>query len=156
MSERHANVMVQPAILYLGALAAGCLMEFFLPLGPGVAGGTLRPVIIGLGLAAIGVAVAGMAIRQFIGAGTSVPVHTPTDALVTHGLYNLSRNPIYIALSVFYVGLSIALTTGWALLLLPVVIAILQKGVIKREEAYLKKEFGERYLDYMNKVPRWL
>lgn len=155
MSERHANVLVQPPILYMGALAAGCLMEFFFPLGPGLAGGTLKPIIIGLGLAAIGGVLAWNAIRQFVDAGTSIPVDEPTDALVTSGLYSWSRNPIYIALTVFYVGLSIALTSGWALLLLPVVLIALQKGVIEREEIYLEKEFGERYLAYKNKVPRW-
>ena len=94
--------------------------------------------------------------RLFVDAGTSLPVHTPTNALVTTGLYGWSRNPIYIALSVFYVGLSIALTTGWALLLLPLVIFVLQKGVIEREEAYLTEEFGEEYTAYKKRVPRWL
>ena len=156
MSERHANALVHPPILYLGGLVTGCLLELLVPLGPGLAGGTPRPVWIGLGLAAIGVAIAVKAIRQFTDAGTSLPVHTPTDALVTEGLYSWSRNPIYIALSVFYVGLSIALTTGWALLLLPIVIVVLQKGVIEREEAYLAEEFGAQYLAYKKRVPRWL
>ena len=135
MSERHANALVHPPILYLGGLVAGSLLELFMPLGPGLAGGTARPIWIGLGLAVIGVAIAVKAMRLFADAGTSLPVHTPTDALVTTGLYSWSRNPIYIALSIFYVGLSIALTTGWALLLLPIVIFALQKGVIEREEA---------------------
>lgn len=156
MSERHADVLTQPPYLYIGGLAAGCLLELFIPLGPGLAGGTARPVWIGLGLAAIGVAIAVKAVRLFAHAGTSVPVHKPTDALVTTGLYSWSRNPIYVALSVFYVGLSIALTTGWGLLLLPLVIFTLQKGVIEREEAYLMEEFGEAYLGYKEKVPRWL
>ena len=156
MSERHANALVQPPILYLAGLVTGCLLELLMPLGPGLAGGTARPIWIGLGIAAIGVAVAVKAIRLFADAGTSLPVHTPTDALVTDGLYRWSRNPIYIAVSVFYAGVSIALTSVWALLILPVVIAILQKGVIEREEAYLSEEFGAPYQEYKEKVPRWL
>lgn len=156
VSENHANVLVQPPRLYLGGFVAGCLMELLLPLGPGLGGGTLRPIFIGLGLAAIAVAIAGKAIRQFADAGTTIPVDEPTDALVTHGLYSWSRNPIYIALSMFYVGLSIALTTGWALLFLPVVLGVMQKGVIEREEAYLQKKFGAPYEKYKEKVPRWL
>lgn len=156
MSERHANVLVRPPYLYLGGFITGCLMEFLVPLGPGLAGGTARPVWIGLGLAAIGVAIAWQAIRLFADAGTSIPVDEPTDALVTRGLYSWSRNPIYIGLTVFYLGLSIALTTGWALLILPLVLAVMQKGVIEREEAYLGQEFGAQYLEYKDKVPRWL
>jgi len=156
LSENHANVLVRPPNLYLGGLVAGCLLELVLPLGPGLAGGTLRPIIIGLGLAAIGIAIVWKAIRQFADAGATIQVDEPTDALVTHGLYSWSRNPIYIALTLIYVGLSIALTTGWALLFLPLVLGVMQKGVIEREEAYLEQEFGTPYLEYKNKVPRWL
>ncbi|GBE43105.1 hypothetical protein BMS3Bbin10_01177 [bacterium BMS3Bbin10] len=156
MSERHAEVLVRPPILYLGGLFAGCLIELFLPVGPGLAGGTLRPVAVGLGLAAIGLGIGLKGIRQFSNAGTSLQVDEPTQALVTDGLYRWSRNPIYIGLSVLYAGLAIALTTGWALLLLPVVIAVMNKGVIEREETYLATEFGEDYLAYKERVPRWL
>ena len=156
MSESHANALIRPPYLYLGALALGSLMELFVPLGPGLAGGGARPLWIGLGLAAIGFAVCWKAFRQFADAGTSVHLDEPTHAIVSEGLYGWSRNPIYIALSVVYTGLSIALTTGWALLLLPVVIAVLIKGVIEREEAYLAQEFGDDYLAYKRQVPRWL
>jgi len=156
MSERHADVLVRPPFLYLGGLTAGCVAELFLPLGPGLAGGTARPVWIGLGLAAIGVAIGWKAFRQFADAGTSIQLDEPTHALVSDGLYGWSRNPIYIGLTVVYAGLSIALTTGWALLFLPVVIGILKKAVIEPEEAYLAQEFGDGYLDYKRQVPRWL
>ena len=156
MSEHHANVLVRPPNLYLGGLVAGCLFELLLPLGPGLAGGTLRPIVIGLGLAAIGATFVWKASRQFADAGTTIPVDEPSDALVTHGLYGWSRNPIYMALNVIYVGLSIALTSGWALLVLPVLLIVMKKGVIEPEEAYLEKEFGAQYHEYKDKVPRWL
>lgn len=156
LSECHANVLVRPPNLYLGGLASGCLLELLWPLGPGLAGGTLRPIIIGLGLAVIGIVIIWKAVRQFADAGTTIPVDEPTDALVTHGLYNWSRNPIYIGLTIIYAGLSIALTSGWALLVLPVLLMIMNKGVIEAEEAYLSQEFGAPYLEYKEKVPRWL
>ncbi len=156
MSERHANVLVRPPNLYLGGLVAGCLFELLLPLGPGLAGGTLRPIIIGLGLAAIGATFVWKAVRQFADAGTTIPVDEPTDALVIHGLYSWSRNPIYMGLNVIYVGLSIALTSGWALLALPVLLIVMKRGVIEPEEAYLEEEFGAQYREYKDKVPRWL
>ena len=156
VSNRQVDALVRPPTLFLGAFTVGCLLEIFLPIGPGLAQGTGRPIWIGLGIAVIGAGIAAKAVSQFTEAGTSVPVHEPTDALVTNGLYALSRNPIYIALIVFYVGLSIALTTGWALLLLPAVVAVLRKGVVEREEALLTQEFGDAYVAYKKKVPRWL
>lgn len=53
-------------------------------------------------------------------------------------------------------GLSIALTSVWALLLLVPVLLILQQGVVLREEAYLERKFGEAYAAYKARVPRWL
>ena len=44
----------------------------------------------------------------------------------------------------------------WALLLLPFITVFLQRTVVKREESLLAQEFGDDYLAYTNKVPRWL
>ena len=156
VSKHHVNALVRPPNLFLSGLTAGCVLELIAPLGPGLAGGSARPVWVGLGLVVIAVGIAAKAVSQFTQAGTSIPVDQPTDALVTNGLYGLSRNPIYIALVILYLGLSIALTSGWALLVLPFLIVILQRGVIEREEVFLAKEFGETYLSYKKKVPRWL
>jgi protein-S-isoprenylcysteine O-methyltransferase Ste14 len=48
------------------------------------------------------------------------------------------------------------LTSLWVLLLLIPVLAILQRGVVEREEAYLERQFGETYRKYKTRVPRWL
>lgn len=156
MNHSHIEVPIRPPNLYLGGLAAGCLLELLYPIGPGLAGGTGRAIWIGFGIAVIGIAIAWKAIVQFTDAGTTVPLDEPTDALVTDGLYNWSRNPIYIGLTVLYTGLAIALTSGWSLIILPLIVFVLQKTVIEREESFLEKEFGEPYLAYKRRVPRWL
>lgn len=156
LSDQHIEVPVRPPVLFMGGLIAGSIMELILPLGPGLAGGSLRAVFIGLGLAAIGIGIGWKSIVQFADAGTSVQLGEPTDALVTDGLYLWSRNPIYIGLCVLYTGLSIALTTVWALLLLPAIVLFLQRTVIEREEALLEREFGEAYSAYKARVRRWL
>lgn len=156
MTKPHADAAIRPPYLFLGGLAAGCVLELIAPLGPGLAGGNARAVGIGLGLAVIGFGIAAAAIRRFARAGASIQLDEPTEALVTDGLYAVSRNPIYIGLITAYAGLAIALTTGWALLLLPVLVAMLRRGVVLREEAYLEEAFGEAYRAYRNKVPRWL
>jgi protein-S-isoprenylcysteine O-methyltransferase Ste14 len=156
VSKNSIDVLIRPPSLYLGGLTVGCLLDFIYPIGPGLAQGTARPVYIGLGLALIGVLIAWRAIAQFAEAGTTIQLDEPTEELVTNGLYSWSRNPIYIALTLIYVGLAIALTSGWALIVLPAVIVILRKTVIEKEEILLEKEFGTPYLAYKKKVPRWL
>lgn len=156
MSEKHIVVPVRPPNLFLGSLALGAILELIYPIGPGLAGGSARAVWIGLGIAVVGIALGWKAIVQFTEAGTTVPLDEPTDALVTNGLYAWSRNPIYVALTTAYSGLAIALTSGWALILLPFTLFFLQKTVIEREEELLAREFGDTYLEYKKKVPRWL
>jgi protein-S-isoprenylcysteine O-methyltransferase Ste14 len=55
-----------------------------------------------------------------------------------------------------YVGLSLALNSGWALALTPVLVWIMHAGVITREEEYLERKFGNDYLRYKQQVRRWL
>ena len=89
-------------------------------------------------------------------AGTSVVPSEPSTALVTTGPYRFTRNPIYIGFVLAYFGLAIVLTSMWVLLLLIPVLAILQRGVVVPEEAYLERKFGDAYRKYQAHVPRWL
>ena len=44
----------------------------------------------------------------------------------------------------------------WAILLLPVALVAISRGVIEREERYLERKFGEKYIRYKARVRRWL
>lgn len=151
-----ADVPTEPPTLFLSALAAGCVLELIWPLGPGLASGTWKPVAIGLFFALLGVFFGWRSVARFNEAETSFIIHEPTNALVTAGIYRLSRNPIYIGLVTLYFGLSLMLTSVWCLILLPVLVGVLQKTVIEREEAFLEGKFGDAYTDYKATVPRWL
>ena len=67
-----------------------------------------------------------------------------------------SRNPMYIALTLLYLGIAIYFGLVWALLLLPFALATIHYGVIIREESYLERKFGEDYLAYKSRVRRWI
>ena len=55
-----------------------------------------------------------------------------------------------------YVGVAILLNTAWPLLLLPLVLLVMHRGVILREERYLEQKFGDEYIDYKMRVRRWI
>ena len=89
-------------------------------------------------------------------AGTAIPPWEPSTALVTTGVYGLSRNPIYLGMILIYVGIAFVFAASWAFLLLLPVLVALQIEVIRREETYLERRFGEAYRHYRQEVRRWL
>jgi protein-S-isoprenylcysteine O-methyltransferase Ste14 len=152
----YAEVAIKPPLLFLGALALGCLLSLFLPLGPRLASANRLALVVGLTFVAIGFALAGLSARAFRLAGTDIVPGRPATALVTTGPYQYTRNPIYIGFVLVYFGLAIVLTSLWVLVLLVPVLVILQRGVVEREEFYLERKFGGTYRKYKAQVPRWL
>lgn len=152
----HANVAIRPPFLFLGALVLGCLLTLLFPLGTRLASPNRLALTVGLVFVVLGFVLGILAARRFRLAGTPVPTDRQVTALVTVGPYWFTRNPIYIGLILVYFGLSIILTSFWALVLLVPVVMILQRGVVAREEAYLENKFGDAYRAFKARVPRWL
>ncbi len=139
-----AGVVVPPPAIYALGFGVGYAIERWAPValfGAG-AGGAWRPVIAWLLIAAAGCLMAS-AVLLFRRAGTSpVPVK-PVTALVVQGPYRFTRNPMYLGLVALYLGLTLLVNSLWPLVLLPVVLGIMQRWVIAREEAYLTRAFGD-------------
>ncbi len=104
-------------------------------------------------LAVIG---AGAALTRFARAHTTVFPHRPARALVVTGIYRFTRNPMYLSLAVLYSGLALLIDSWWPLALLPLVLVIIDRGIIAREERYLLAVFPSRYAEYRRRVRRWL
>ena len=87
-----------------------------------------------------------------------VPIRTdrPVPRLTTEGPFRYTRNPSYLALAVIYAGIAVLRNSLWAMLMLPLVVMVIQRGVIGREERYLERTFGEEYLAYKERVHRWV
>jgi protein-S-isoprenylcysteine O-methyltransferase Ste14 len=150
-----AGVIARPPFLYGGFLLAGLVLEFQWPLEAFSALPRERSVILGAALCVAGGAVLVAAFRRFKAVGTNIPTWQPTTALATDGIYRLSRNPIYLGLTLVYAGLAVALASFWPLLLLVPLLAVMRYGVIAREEAYLERLFGDDYRAYRQRVRRW-
>jgi protein-S-isoprenylcysteine O-methyltransferase Ste14 len=63
---------------------------------------------------------------------------------------------MYLGLTFVYLGLAIVDQSVWALILLPVVMAIIQHWAIEPEEAFLERRFGVEYIRYKEQVGRWI
>ncbi len=149
------HVIILPPLLYVLALAAGLLLSWAAPLPPlATLGVTL--VALGVTLVGLGVLLAAWGRSVMERAGTNVNPMLPTTALVTTGPFRRSRNPLYVALTLMYVGLGLLTNSLWVLALLVPVLLILHNGVVRREERYLEAKFGDAYRSYRARVRRYL
>jgi protein-S-isoprenylcysteine O-methyltransferase Ste14 len=96
------------------------------------------------------------AVSLFSRARTHLIPNRPANSLVIAGPYRFTRNPMYVALTVAYLGVCVLMQSLWALVLLPLVLATISRKVIAPEEAYLERRFGGEYGEYKTRVRRWL
>lgn len=95
-------------------------------------------------------------LRQFFKSKNTLILIKPATSLQTNGIYGITRNPMYVGLAIVYLGLSCILGNWWNFILFPILVLIVKEYIIKREERYLEREFGQKYTDYRSKVRRWL
>jgi protein-S-isoprenylcysteine O-methyltransferase Ste14 len=148
------KVLVLPPVLIGGLLLAGVLAHFFVwPVTP-------FPVVVsriaGATLFLLGGVVAHLAHNAFQRVETNVLPTRPARALATDGPYKYSRNPIYVAGLLVYLGVALWVDSLVLLLASPLVFAGLHYGVVLPEEEYLARKFGEAYSLYRRRVRRWL
>ncbi len=151
-SQDTPGVLAPPPLIFATALVLGWLLDRVVPL-------PLLPAAIapwaGGVLVIVALAIAAGAIREMRRARTAVDPYTPSSALVRTGPFARSRNPIYVALFLLSLGLSLLVNALWCgALLLPAVI-VLRRFVIAREEAYLERRFGDEYRRYRASTRRW-
>ncbi len=89
-------------------------------------------------------------------ARTHIDVRKPATSLVTDGPYRFTRNPMYLAATLLYAGICLRMSLGWTLAALVPCLIAMHYGVIRREERYLERKFGEAYREYRSRVRRWI
>jgi protein-S-isoprenylcysteine O-methyltransferase Ste14 len=152
----NAGVRFPPPFLFIIGFLAGCGLDRYwraLPLSR-FAGSALAPF--GWSALAVGVILAAWGMATFRRAKTAIHPHHSASRLVTHGPYRFTRNPMYTGLTIAYLGGSALVDSGWPIVVLPIVLVVLFKRVISREEMYLTDAFGVEYTEYVASVRRWL
>ena len=148
----RAGVILPPPLIYLlGFIVALALRyKWPLPIFHSAVGGWL-----GTACAAGGVLLAMIGRTTMQHAGTNINPFKPTKTIVTSGPFRYSRNPLYLALSLLFLGLTLISNTWWGVMLfVPVALAI-HFGVVLREERYLESKFGDTYREYRRRVRRY-
>jgi len=151
--EDSAGVVVPPPVIYLGGLAVGIVLDVLLDSEP--LPGIVRWVL-GVLLVLAGAALGSTFMAAFNRARTAVEPWKPTTAIVTTGPYRYTRNPAYLGMALLFAGIALLADAPWALVMLLVVLAIVDRYVIAREERYLERKFGVEYLEFKGRVRRWV
>ena len=150
-----AGVIALPPLIVLGFLAAAGVLEALVPL-PVAVTHSLARYVPGAMLAAGGFFIVALGTRRFAAAGTNVPPTLPTTALVVDGIYRRTRNPLYLGMTLVYLGLGVAAGSLWTIGLVVPLLWVIHVGVVMREERYLERKFGDAYRAYKARVRRWI
>jgi protein-S-isoprenylcysteine O-methyltransferase Ste14 len=153
MKPEGPGIRIHPPLIYAAALLIGIGLDYWRPMRllPGPWG-----IVVGVALIVAGVAIMPPVLLSFREADTPFNPHRPASTLITSGLYRFSRNPAYIALTLWYLGAAFLFNSAWVLLLTIPVLLIMDLLIVPREERHLEARFGEQYLRYKSRVRRWL
>jgi protein-S-isoprenylcysteine O-methyltransferase Ste14 len=117
-----------------------------------------RQILIPVGIVLIitGIGLVVLARREFAYFSQPTDPGHPTSKVVKTGVFAISRNPLYLASVIIFLGLALALNMLWAVIMLLLSIIICLYVLIIPEEQYLAEKFGEEYKEYTASVHRWL
>lgn len=153
------NRIPPPIILVLALLGMGGVSRawpewrFSAPSSLGVA-----PLALGVALIVAGLALIMAGASAFRLASTTIsPLHPEkATALVTRGVYGITRNPMYLAMALILMGAAVLLSNPLCLAPLLVFVILIDRLQIAPEERALTELFGEEYRLYRARVRRWI
>ncbi len=144
----------RPAALQLSSLLLGLGLHAFRPVEIPFAaeyGGAAMALLFGLGLSILA-----LSFRAFARARTSLRPDRSAAALIRTGPFRYSRNPLYVAVVLLILGAGVWANSLWVWLMAALLVLVMNRAVILREERHLERQFGRDYLEYKNTVRRWL
>ena len=113
-------------------------------------------ILVGLGLIGLGFLLAFNSIARFVRAKTGVVPFSESTTLITEGFYKYTRNPMYVGMNSFLLGLMLILQNPLNIFFLIIFFFIVRNMFVFKEEVQMEETFGEDYLIYKGKVRRWL
>ena len=145
--------MVHPPVIALMFIVIAYFLGRFAPLPFSV---PLLFRYFGLALTLVGFLLGIGAFLEFRKARTTLDPHGASKQVVTSGIFRFTRNPIYLGFLLMVIGLPLNSGLYWGLVMAPFFVLLMNNLVIRHEEAYLEKKFGNAYTSYTSQVRRWL
>jgi protein-S-isoprenylcysteine O-methyltransferase Ste14 len=150
-----ARILAPPPVLFVVALGVGGLLDWL----SASSATALVPQVLRWSLAAVLALGGGLlgifGIVDFLRAGTPPHPGHPATALVTSGIYRFVRNPMYVGLVALLLAIGLAVPGDGLVLAAVALGVVLHHGVVRPEERYLERRFGDAYRAYRDAVPRY-
>ena len=154
-STDHPKVIVFPPIILATTIALGSVLQWLWPIGLLATAIQTWRIPVGVAVILAGVLLAATGRRTLVRLGTNVSPLQPTTALATDGVFGWTRNPLYSGGMLVIFGIALVFALDLLLLLIVPSLLVLHFGVVKREEEYLERKFGDRYRIYRSDVARY-
>ncbi|MBK5212466.1 MAG: isoprenylcysteine carboxylmethyltransferase family protein [Flavobacteriaceae bacterium] len=151
----HPGVYFPPPLFYVLIFFISIFAQKQFPL-PNTFWKTNIAFIAGAIFVIIGVIILLPALIKFFKTKNTLITIKPANSLQTSGIYAISRNPMYLGLLTLYTGIAFFKGNLWTFLFIPLVLLVVTKFIIVKEEQYLGRNFGTDYLEYCKKVRRWI
>lgn len=149
----NINKNIHPPFVALFYIVVTMVLQRFIPV-PFVVPASLKTA--GLALTFLGFMLGIGAFVEFRKARTTLDPHGSVKALVTGGIYRITRNPIYLGFFLMVVGFPLNSGSLWGIVAAPFYATTMSRLVIEKEEAYLERKFKEQYTGYRLRVRRWI
>jgi protein-S-isoprenylcysteine O-methyltransferase Ste14 len=152
----HPVMHIPVPWVFILAYLIGVALQLFFPIHIRSSEIVRYGLVVGLAFVVVGIAIAFSALGIFKRRSTTtIPFETPTS-LVMSGPYRFTRNPMYVGLTLIYLGVAGTRAELWPVIVLPVLLAYVNFIVIPVEEQHLREAFGDSYAQYSARVRRWL
>lgn len=150
---KHLQKRLVPPVYFLASIMTMVWVDRYVPIRATVESpyNWMGVIVVISGLV---LAIAGN--RTFVRNETALRPFTKSTALVQSGVFKISRNPMYLGMTLVLLGGGIYLGSLSALLTVPLFPLLMEWLFIRKEEELLTETFGQAYLDYKKKVRRWL
>lgn len=152
--EPRPSAVPWPPVLLVIAIAGPALLGRVMPLAwPGL--DDLPARLIGYGIGAAGLALAGWAVITMAKARANILPHRPATTLVTSGPFRIWRHPIYMADVLILLGLAQVTLNVWFVFAAVLFTIAVYKLAVEPEEKHLEAEFGHDYIEWRERTRRW-
>lgn len=147
---------LSPSTLFIVTLFSACILEWWIPLHftEFMDYNTVR--WIGVLFLLLSLILNIISYRAFKKSQTPYSPFSTPKVLIQQGIYHFSRNPIYLALVISQIGIGLILNSIWLLISSALLMILLDRYIIAKEEKSLMNHFPEQYKDYKNKTRRWI